>query len=133
MGTRSTIALEYTDGTVQSVYCHWDGYIDHNGRILFNHYSNPFKLRELIDHGDLSSLGEEIGVKISFDEPTRSKQCKFYKRDRGEENCEADTYWNFEMYEMTGNREEYNYILRTDGKWYVRQDGSNKTFIEMVL
>ena len=34
MGTRSTIALEYADGTVEQVYCHWDGYVSHNGLIL---------------------------------------------------------------------------------------------------
>ena len=47
MATRSTIALEFADGTVQQVYCHWDGYIDHNGKILFENYSNPFILRML--------------------------------------------------------------------------------------
>ena len=66
MGTRSTIALEFADGTVEQVYCHWDGYLDHNGAILKEHYSNPFKLRELIDLGDLSSLRPEIGTKHAF-------------------------------------------------------------------
>ena len=48
MGTRSTIALEYADGTVHQVYCHWDGYLEHNGRILQEHYLDPFKLQEQI-------------------------------------------------------------------------------------
>jgi hypothetical protein len=55
MGTRSTIALEFADGTVEQVYCHWDGYLAHNGHILQNHYSNPFILRDLIDLGDIST------------------------------------------------------------------------------
>jgi hypothetical protein len=62
MGTRSTIALEFADGTVQQVYCHWDGYLEHNGKILQEHYSDPFKLRDLIDLGDMSSLGEHALV-----------------------------------------------------------------------
>ena len=69
MATRSTIALEYADGTVDQVYCHWDGYIDHNGKILFENYSNPFILRDLIDMGDISSLGPNIGDKHDFDSP----------------------------------------------------------------
>ena len=32
MGTRSTIALEFADGTVGQVYCHWDGYLSKIGR-----------------------------------------------------------------------------------------------------
>jgi hypothetical protein len=56
MATRSTIALEFADGTVQQVYCHWDGYLEHNGKILFESYQDPFKLRDLIDLGDVSVL-----------------------------------------------------------------------------
>ncbi len=37
MATRSTIALEFADGTVEQVYCHWDGYLDHNGALLRDH------------------------------------------------------------------------------------------------
>ena len=67
MATRSTIALEFADGTVQQVYCHWDGYLEHNGEILFHHYVDPFKTRDLIDQGDISSLGTVVGEKQSYD------------------------------------------------------------------
>ena len=40
MATRSRIAIEKQDGTVDSIYCHWDVYLSHNGKILFNHYDN---------------------------------------------------------------------------------------------
>jgi len=70
MGTRSTIALEFADSTVQQIYCHWDGYLEHNGKILQEHYSDPFKLRDLIDLGDMSSLGERIGTQHAFDKET---------------------------------------------------------------
>jgi len=66
MGTRSTIALEYADGTVEQVYCHWDGYLEHNGVLLSKHYSNPFILRDLIDLGDISSLKPTVGTKHNF-------------------------------------------------------------------
>ena len=49
MSTRSTIAIELADGTVKQVYCHSDGYLSYNGRILFEHYSDPAKLEELIE------------------------------------------------------------------------------------
>ncbi len=31
MATRSRIAIENQDGSVTSVYCHWDGHIETNG------------------------------------------------------------------------------------------------------
>ena len=69
MATRSTIALEFADGTVGKVYCHWDGYLENNGKLLLNNYTDPFKLRDLIDLGDISSLGPNIGDKHEFDIP----------------------------------------------------------------
>jgi hypothetical protein len=110
MGTRSTIALEYADGTVEQVYCHWDGYLEHNGQILLKHYSNPFILRDLIDLGDISSLKSTIGTKHAFSQfELRAEEvagfklltenmCTFYGRDRGETGVEfkvAQTFAEF--------------------------------------
>ena len=157
MGTRSTIALEFADGTVQQVYCHWDGYLDHNGAILKEHYSDPFKLRELIDLGDLSSLRPTIGEKHSFSqfelpeaerkafEKLVENMCTFYTRDRGE-TCPARKYKNVTEYFVEGQQEEYDYILRnvegiatwavrcytTDGKWMTLEEAkaSQEEFTE---
>lgn len=117
MATRSTIALEFADGSVGKVYCHWDGYLEHNGKVLLENYSNPFVLRDLIDLGDLSSLNPQIGTKHDFDSNDYT-QCTFYGRDRGETDVEARHYPNFEAYRQS-QMEEFNYILRTDGRWYV--------------
>jgi hypothetical protein len=131
MATRSTIALEFADGTVQQVYSHWDGYLEHNGKILFEHYSDPFKLRDLIDLGDISSLGKEIGSQHPFS-PHTSKEDEaaynaaqeagattFYGRDRGEDGVSARKFANYEDYKANHQYEEFEYILRTDGNWYV--------------
>jgi hypothetical protein len=118
MATRGTIALELEDGTVQQVYCHWDNYLSNNGKILQEHYSDPFKLRELIGLGDLSVLRTNIGEKHDFDTNYR-EGCTFYGRDRGETGVEARRYENYEDYKQSAQFEEYNYILRRDGNWYV--------------
>jgi hypothetical protein len=121
MATRSTIALEYADGTIGQVYCHWDGYLDNNGKILLKHYQDPFKLRKLMDLGDLSSLRPDVGVQHSFDDREASEdQCTFYGRDRGESGTEAKTFKDFADYAENHQYEEYEYILRTDGIWYVK-------------
>ena len=146
MATRSTIALEFADGTVEQVYCHWDGYLAHNGKILQEYYSNPFILRDLIDMGDISSLGRIIGTKHPFspfvsdtdefkalpqDEQTRIKEqikkaydtaqeagyTTFYGRDREETGVGSKKFKNFADYKENHQYEEYEYILRqVDGK-----------------
>ena len=118
MGTRSTIALEYADGTVGQVYCHWDGYLENNGMILYKHYSDPFKVRELLDLGDLSSLGERIGSQHAFDKAPEG-ECTFYKRDRKENGVNQKMYADYDNYVRCHQYEEFEYILRRDGVWFV--------------
>ena len=56
MGTRSRIGIEMPDHSVVSVYCHYDGNVEHNGKILVEHYQNREDVKELIDGGSMSSL-----------------------------------------------------------------------------
>ena len=132
MGTRSTIALEFADGTVEQVYCHWDGYLDHNGRILQEHYSNPFVLRDLIDMGDMSSLGERIGTQHAFDKAPEG-ECTFYLRDRKEQGCGKKKFKDFEDYKANHQYEEFEYILRACGDkavWFVADH--NDTYVPLA-
>jgi hypothetical protein len=132
MGTRSTIALEFADGTVQQVYCHWDGYLEHNGKILQEHYSDPFKLRDLIDLGDMSSLGESIGTQHAFEKAPEG-ECTFYGRDRNESGCEARKFKDYLDYAENHQYEEYEYILRACGDkavWFVSDHG--KDFVPLT-
>ena len=131
MATRSTIALEFADGTVQQVYCHWDGYLENNGQILRDNYSNPFKLRELIDLGDISSLKPEVGVAHPFGyfgteisaedyDAQYGEMTTFYGRDRGEVGTGPKKFADYADYVENFMHEEYAYILRKDGNWYVK-------------
>lgn len=141
MGTRSTIALEFADGTVQQVYCHWDGYLDYNGRILQEHYTDPFKLRDLIDLGDMSSLGASLGEKHAFDERHDAQtladtRCTFYARDRNESGCEARKFKDFADYKANHQYEEYEYILRACGDravWFVKCHSEDWKTLEQAL
>ncbi len=64
MGTRSRIAVMH-GSVAKSVYCHWDGYLEHNGTILQEHYDSS-KANHLVALGDLSSLRPELGEKHAF-------------------------------------------------------------------
>lgn len=120
MSTNSRIGI-YENGAVKSIYCHWDGYIEHNGDILFNHYDTAERVNELIMLGDLSVLDCVIGEKTDFDTPSHN-QCIAYHRDRGEElNIRASTI------EYLSEWEEYNYLFK-DGKWFVSCDETGYNF-----
>jgi hypothetical protein len=122
MATRSTIALEYADGTVEQIYCHWDGYLDNNGQLLSTHYMDPFEVQKLIDLGDMSSLGATVD------------SCEFYMRDRHETDCNARRYKDFQEYTREAQREEYDYILRNvNGKavWFVSFYGTDGEYLTM--
>lgn len=103
MGTRSTIALEFADGSVSQVYCHWDGYLDGVGEQLVKGYSDPFKLRDLIDAGDMSSIG-----------------APYTERGEAYEDVCARRYTNIDEYFADCQQEEYDYILTREQGWLVR-------------
>ena len=118
MGTRSTIAIQNQDGTVTGIYCHWDGYTSHNGRILAENYTTESAVRELIALGDISSLGETVGVKTDFDNAAKG-QCVAYGRDRGETDVEAKTYASHaDFLDVMG--QEYDYLFTPGAGWTVR-------------
>jgi hypothetical protein len=108
MATRSTIGIiDNRTGVVTSIYCHWDGYPEHNGRMLVEYYSDPLKIQELLALGALSSLGEAIGEKHDFNTNSQS-YCTAYGRDRGETQVGPQTQDSLE--EFLSNGEEYNYL-----------------------
>jgi hypothetical protein len=117
MGTRSTIAIENADGTVTGIYCHWDGYLSHNGRILQESYTDKAKVRELIALGDISSLGAEIGTAHDFNDAPRN-ECNSYARDRGECDVAARTCHNWRQF-ISENGQEYDYLFTPGKGWSV--------------
>jgi hypothetical protein len=72
MATRSLIGINLNNGITKIIYCHWDGYPEHNGQLLVNEYTSPSAVLELMELGDLSSLD------------ATPAQCTAYHRDRKE-------------------------------------------------
>ena len=48
MATRSTIAKLSKDGIIKAVYCHSDGYLEYNGKMLNEYYQDESKVDELL-------------------------------------------------------------------------------------
>ena len=87
MSTRSYIAMKTGENTYRAVYCHYDGYLEYNGRMLLEHYNTQERVEKLLDLGCISSLREKLepdaGSHHCFDTPDKDVTV-FYGRDRGE-------------------------------------------------
>ncbi len=137
MGTRSFIALEDTSiggsSIFRGIYCHYDGYLSHNGKILQEHYTTIEKVKQLIDLGNLSILGKDIGYKHRFDEKVEGS-CKAYGRDRGEQNTTAQTATSLKHIYAKANYMgcEYFYLFK-NGQWFVRKVTGGMETISVVM
>jgi hypothetical protein len=144
MGTRSRIAVMH--GTVcKSVYCHWDGYLAHNGAILQEHYDSS-KANQLVALGDLSSLRATIGEKHAFSQFDLPKEeveafktltenwCTFYGRDRGEQGVEWKVSHAFEQFlEQCENCDAEYYYVMENGQWYCGSMHTNSPFYKRLV
>jgi len=110
MATRSTIAIKTEDG-IKAIYAHWDGYIEHNGRILREQYKTAEQVNALVELGDISQLGLDLDLTVA------------YARDRGEKNVSAQTFASIaEWVEyFAGSYCEFFYLF--DGQDWIVSNG----------
>ena len=101
MSTRSYIG--YKDGNnVIYAYCHFDGYVEHNGVILNECYNTLNKVKTLVDRGDFSSLSANIkGVQYYENEPSSKSLLSKYKYDENDDIeflyvFDEKTGWSFD-------------------------------------
>ena len=127
MGTSSAIGVKLSEGGVQAVTCHWDGYPSHVGRILHDYYGDEARARDLLALGSLSSLGERIipsvGVRHSFEHPAWGVTVA-YHRDRGEDMVPPVRFADVEDYRLNAKTRlftDYVYLL-DDREWSVLKD-----------
>jgi len=112
MATRSRIGIELKNGSVLSVYHHWDGYPEWLGRILKTHYNTHQQVTELIDGGDMSSCWTED----RWNSETKAQEYgPQYYSQRGEE-CPPRLDADLVEYLLPENGEEYHYLFR-NGEW----------------
>ena len=119
MSTRSRIGLQLPDGSILSIYSHWNGYPSWTGRILNTHYTTKEKVSELIDGGDCSSIwtkdrwtGKELAPHVIEIQEVEEYGPQRYS-ERGED-CPPRLDKNVKQFIENG--EEYGYIYR-NGEW----------------
>ena len=153
MSTRSDIIVHLNSGKWHRIYCHSDGYLSHNGRILFDHYTDQSHAEALVALGDLSSLAPEIGEKHPFQSPPAylpggdtlrenpeyaafnkkyGNWCLAYGRDRGAKDCEGTIGDTIKaVWPEQDTWTEFTYVW-TEGQWFVADpDTGSQTLVNL--
>ncbi len=137
MSTRCRIGIKNENGTITSIYCHHDGYVEGGvGEMLVTNYKDESKIRKLMELGDMSALGTEpvdnpkawertswavmdpaLWAKVHAENHPEN-MCDTYK-SRGED-CPAVESKDEDDYKSltSGCWGEYAYLFK-DGKWFV--------------
>lgn len=123
MATSSIIGMSINNGDrVRYIYCHFDGrdVLD----MLNQYYNTEEKVEELIDLGDLSSLGSILDPLPDMEHSYLNRQenvTMSYIRDMGRD-VETNSAKTCYSYEYKPNKGEFKFIfimhLFKDGVWY---------------
>ena len=115
MGTRSRIGIQLKDNSVLSVYCHYDGYPEFNGRVLRDNYDTVEKVRNLIDGGDMSCTWTNAG----WNNETLPESGPLHYTARGESLESNAPRYDESIFDFLDkkNNEEYAYIWTVNNEW----------------
>ena len=120
MSTISRIAMKQDDNTYKSIYCHSDGYLEHNGVILYTYYKDKSKVEDLIKLGDISKLGKEVSPDSSKPHNFKERQDDVtvaYHRDRREKVHSKDFLTIEELIKYSIKSSENILYVYEDGVW----------------
>lgn len=129
MTTECLIGIIRKNGLIESISCHYDGYIKHGtGEMLFNNYQNEMKVKELINLGNICVLRKHIKPlndrNHSLIHPVKDVTI-VYSRDVGEENQEAKVFKNLDDFSRYYNYSWFTYAYLYDErqmKWFYVHD-----------
>lgn len=129
MSTRSYIAKQVGENQYRTIYCHSDGYLTHNGAMLFDHFNDAEKLDELLNLGDISFLAPTINPdpskphSFNYDE-RQDGVIVAYGRDRGDKNVDAKMFTQRQL-TSTDSWIAYIYIFNKENQWVYGRPGQD--------
>ena len=113
MSTNARIGLQLSDGSILSVYHHWDGYPEWLGVTLKEQYNTKKDIVDLIDGGNMSSCWSDNVYDYEKQEfVKRDPQPEYYGGDSEAPRLDG----NFDEYaENADSGEEFLYVY--NDKW----------------
>ena len=141
MSTRSVIGIMNNDNSVNSVYCHFDGYPEHTGYFLKKFFDTTDKVENLISNGDISSLvssrnweSDEKGLNPTINNKQVLKTVYYNNRPNKEltncqwENIKPQKHKSVLEFFERDCADEYKYLFLPSGKWNYRDKGVWKCY-----
>ena len=127
MATRGRIGIQLADGSILSVYSHWDNYPSFAGAKLVENFNSYEKASDLIDGGDVSCLWTNAG----WNNETLPVTGPLYYSSRGDV---TEPRLDETLDEYLSNGEEYAYLF-ANGEWvcYNLKDGINQVNIPVPV
>ena len=113
MATRARIGIELKNGSVLSVYHHWDGYPEWLGRVLKTHYNARSLAAELIDGGDMSCCWTDE----RWNSNGTAKNAEYGPQYYSERGDDCPPRLDADLAEYLQNGEEYAYVYTQSEGW----------------
>ena len=111
MSTRGRLGIELADGSILSIYNHFDSYPEFLGVKLVENFNTREKVEALVDLGDISALWTNLG----WDNETLPETGPLPYSSRGED-CPPRLDADLCEYLLPAGSEEYAYLF-TNGEW----------------
>ena len=93
MSTRARFGITQPQGSVRSIYTHWGGAPGDHGLILLTHYAALPRVLDLLELGNPSVLGPDIGERHGFEQRSVddrfTRWCLACGRDRVDPHVQA--------------------------------------------
>ena len=116
MSTRSSIAVQHSDGTVSAIYCHFDGYIEGVGLTLHENFNDDASALNLVMRGNLSTVHGGVEAYADRGEAWEDNAPKVYESfEQYKDNVQDDIGSN-----------GFCYIFR-EGAWHAHGDSVNRS------
>tara|TARA_Y100001937_G_scaffold55271_1_gene76178 strand:- start:644 stop:1186 length:543 start_codon:yes stop_codon:yes gene_type:complete len=118
MSTRSRIGILNSNGTVESVYCHQDGYPEYTGYFLENFYTSTKLVKLLLSQGDISNIATSYGWDLkeqTFDNKELLSLKTYAQRG---ERCPSVIHDDVMEYLKYDSCDEYKYLFSNGEKEY---------------
>lgn len=119
MYVKSYICREDSDGSYYGIFCLNKGWLEHNGAILIDNYTDKQKVNELLGLGDIFELEKNVNPDPSYPHCTNGERQEdvtiAYARD-----CGATKNYHARMIkvnEVKNMEFAYIYVFGQDGRW----------------
>lgn len=112
MSTHAGIGYRLPNGKIEAVYCHFDGYLEHVGKILYKNYNSTRVIKQIVAYGDFSSL------------EVQPSEIEFYNDNGSQSQTYTAEDFSYEF--------EYSYVwVSSIRKWFVACRQTNHEFVPL--